>query len=108
MRLNRRSIFRGVLRSERDKERLTSRFVSLFKPLGHFSQPLRKSIQGLVFGHTRQSQRLAQLTILAKPHLGLVKGLVLIAHQTKHSQQLRLVELVFAEPAAAHAYALRF
>jgi hypothetical protein len=38
--------------------------------------------------------------MLAQPHFGLAKGPVLVAHQTENGQQLRLIELVFAESAA--------
>jgi hypothetical protein len=50
--------------------------------------------------HAPQAQRLAQLAMLAQPHFGLAKGPVLVAHQTENGQQLRLVELVFAESAS--------
>lgn len=52
------------------------------------SQPLQKSIQRRILGHTRQFQSVSQLTLFAEPHLGFAKG----PHQTKHCQQLRLVE----------------
>src|SRR5579875_988498 len=63
-------------------------------------QTLQEAIQRSEIGHAGQSERLPQFAMFAEPHLGLAKGPVLVTHQAEDRQQLRLVEQVFAEPAA--------
>jgi hypothetical protein len=43
---------------------------------------------------------LAPFALFAQPHFGFAKGPVLVAHQAKNGQQLRLIELLLAESAA--------
>ncbi|HEV2298285.1 MAG TPA: hypothetical protein VGR72_07195 [Candidatus Acidoferrales bacterium] len=52
-------------------------------------------------GTLASPKSLTQFAMFAEPHLGFAKRAVLIAHETKNRQQLRLRELVLAEAAAA-------
>jgi hypothetical protein len=63
-------------------------------------QSPQKTIQRGAVGHGWQLQYGAQLLVLTQAGLGFAKGPVFVAHQTKHGQQLRLGELMFAETRA--------
>src|SRR5271166_3680498 len=67
---------------------------------GHLVQTLQKAIESREIGYAHQPQSLTQLAMLAETHFGFAKGPVLVTHQAKDRQQLRLCELVFAESAA--------
>src|SRR5271170_1239314 len=82
-------------RATQPVHRLTDRAVD-----GHIVQTRQKTIQGGEVGHAPQPQRLAQLAMLAQPHLAFAKGPVFVGHQAKNGQQLRLLELVLPESAA--------
>jgi hypothetical protein len=82
-------------RAAQPAHRLADRAVD-----GVVVQALQKAIQSREIGHAHQPQCLAQLAVLAQPHLGFAKGPVLVTHQAENGQQLRLVELVLAETAS--------
>ena len=83
------------VRATQPAHRLADRLIDRY-----IVQTLQKVIQSREIGHTRQSQRLAQLAVFAQPHLGFSKGPIFLAHQAKNGQQLRLIELVLAETAS--------
>ena len=60
-------------------------------------KPGQKAIQRGVVGNGIQFEGGAQLRVLPQADLSLAKGPVLITHQAKHGQQLRLRELPLAE-----------
>jgi len=65
---------------------------------GIVRQPPQEAIHGGVVGHAGQSQHGTQLRMLAQSHLGFAESPVFVTHQAEDGQQLRLGELVFAEP----------
>jgi len=79
-------------RAAQPAHRLADRTVD-----GLVIQTLQKAIQSREIRHPHQPQRLAQLAVFAEAHFGFAKGPVLITHQAKNGQQLRLRELVLAE-----------
>jgi len=60
-------------------------------------KPRQKAIERGVVRNRVQSEGGTQLGVFAQTDLGLAKSPVLIPHQTKHGQQLRLRELPLAE-----------
>ena len=60
-------------------------------------KPDQKAIQRGVIGNGVQMQGGSQFRVLPQSNLSLTKGPILVAHQAKHSQQLRLRKLPLAE-----------
>ena len=85
----------SALRTAQPAHRLADRAVD-----GYVVQALQEAIQSCEIGHAHQPQRLTQFAVLAQPHFGFAKGPVLVTHQAKYRQQLRLVELVLTESAS--------